>query len=107
MEESKVRNKATPAVRQLAQDLGLDLKHVQFEGSGPEGRILAEDVTRWRAIGLDIEHVHFEGSGPEGRILAKDVTRWACKEQRALLRYISEVIHTIGKPTRLLANNGV
>ena len=47
MEESKVRNKATPAVRQLAQDLGLDLKHVQFEGSGPEGRILAEDVTRW------------------------------------------------------------
>ena len=68
---------------------------------------MAEDVTRWRAIGLDIEHVHFEGSGPEGRILAKDVTRWACKEQRALLRYISEVIHTIGKPTRLLANNGV
>ena len=35
---------ATPVVRKLAKDLGVDLSRVQ--GSGPQGRILEEDVRR-------------------------------------------------------------
>ncbi len=37
--------KASPSVRQLARNLGIDLG--QVHGSGPEGRILLEDVTRF------------------------------------------------------------
>eukprot|EP00983_Pelagomonas_calceolata_P106584 1159247-Pelagomonas_calceolata.AAC.2 len=39
-------NRATPAVRQLARELGIDLARTPLEGSGPEGRILAGDVFR-------------------------------------------------------------
>jgi len=40
---STVLVKAAPSVRQLARKLGLDLAHVH--GSGPEGRILLDDLT--------------------------------------------------------------
>ncbi|HMI89709.1 MAG TPA: 2-oxo acid dehydrogenase subunit E2 [Polyangiales bacterium] len=36
---------AAPAVRQLARELGVDLKHVK--GSGPHGRVTKEDVQRY------------------------------------------------------------
>lgn len=52
--------RATPAVRRLAKDLGVDLSTVQ--GSGPDGRVTREDVERaaaapGRAAGGDVEVV--------------------------------------------------
>mmetsp|Transcript_29090 Transcript_29090/g.75245 ORF Transcript_29090/g.75245 Transcript_29090/m.75245 type:complete len:555 (-) Transcript_29090:635-2299(-) len=43
-------NRATPAVRQLARELGIDLARTPLEGSGPEGRILAGDVFRAASV---------------------------------------------------------
>ena len=40
--DSRARPRATPLVRKVAQDLGIDLAHV--EGTGPQGRITEEDV---------------------------------------------------------------
>jgi pyruvate dehydrogenase E2 component (dihydrolipoamide acetyltransferase) len=55
-EESKVR--ATPLVRKIAQELGVDLESV--EATGPQGRLTEEDVRR--AAGGQAP-----GPGPEGR----------------------------------------
>jgi pyruvate dehydrogenase E2 component (dihydrolipoamide acetyltransferase) len=41
---SKVKVRAIPAVRKLAQELGVNLE--ELRGSGPDGRILHEDVIR-------------------------------------------------------------
>lgn len=43
-ESSRERALATPAVRRLARELGLDINFV--EGTGPDGRVLAEDLRR-------------------------------------------------------------
>jgi 2-oxoisovalerate dehydrogenase E2 component (dihydrolipoyl transacylase) len=41
---AEVGVKAAPSVRQMARQLGVDLSHVR--GSGPQGRILIEDLSR-------------------------------------------------------------
>jgi pyruvate dehydrogenase E2 component (dihydrolipoamide acetyltransferase) len=54
------RVRATPLVRRLAQELGVDLE--SLDGSGPQGRVTEEDVRSAAASpGLAPEHV------PEGR----------------------------------------
>lgn len=80
---------ATPAARQLAKELHVEL--TQVRGSGPEGRITEADVHRFaeerarstevlaspaakklaRAHGLDL--VQIPGTGPGGRVTEKDV----------------------------------
>lgn len=45
--------KASPLVRRLAREKGIDLARVQ--GSGPEGRILQEDLDRYEARGAGSE----------------------------------------------------
>jgi pyruvate dehydrogenase E2 component (dihydrolipoyllysine-residue acetyltransferase) len=68
--EPKVR--ATPLVRKVAQELGVDLSTVT--GSGPQGRITEEDV---RAVGTT-GHVSVPGTetGPEGtRVPLRGVKR--------------------------------
>jgi pyruvate dehydrogenase E2 component (dihydrolipoyllysine-residue acetyltransferase) len=57
---SKGRVRATPLVRRLAQELGVDLSSV--EGTGPQGRVTDQDVRRAAtAEGLSL------GPGQEGR----------------------------------------
>jgi pyruvate dehydrogenase E2 component (dihydrolipoamide acetyltransferase) len=56
--ETKIR--ATPLVRRMAQELGVDL--AQLEGSGPQGRITEDDVRRAGSGGGLTP-----GAGPEGR----------------------------------------
>jgi pyruvate dehydrogenase E2 component (dihydrolipoamide acetyltransferase) len=56
--ETKIR--ATPLVRRMAQELGVDL--AQLEGSGPQGRITEEDVRSAEAGGGLTP-----SAGPEGR----------------------------------------
>lgn len=90
--------RATPAVRKLARELGVDL--AQVRGTGPEGRIREEDVrahveaqkvaateessgTRAspmarriaRELGVDLAQV--PGTGPGGRIREEDVRAFA------------------------------
>jgi pyruvate dehydrogenase E2 component (dihydrolipoamide acetyltransferase) len=57
-EDSKVR--ATPLVRKIAQELGVDLESV--EATGPQGRLTEEDVRRAATSGGQAP-----GPGPEGR----------------------------------------
>ncbi len=47
---------ATPAVRKLARDLGVDLSMVS--GSGPDGRVTREDVVAFAPTGDEPHHVH-------------------------------------------------
>jgi pyruvate dehydrogenase E2 component (dihydrolipoamide acetyltransferase) len=56
--ETKIR--ATPLVRRMAQELGVDL--AQLEGSGPQGRITEDDVRRAGSGGGLTP-----SAGPEGR----------------------------------------
>ncbi|GBC69654.1 Dihydrolipoyllysine-residue acetyltransferase component of pyruvate dehydrogenase complex [archaeon HR01] len=51
--ESRARVMATPAVKKLARELGVDLEKVV--GSGPGGRILEEDVRRAAAKPVEAE----------------------------------------------------
>jgi pyruvate dehydrogenase E2 component (dihydrolipoamide acetyltransferase) len=53
---------ATPLVRKIAKELGVDLATVA--GTGPNGRITEADV---RSAGTDISRVQDEGDVPEGR----------------------------------------
>jgi pyruvate/2-oxoglutarate dehydrogenase complex dihydrolipoamide acyltransferase (E2) component len=57
-EPSRIR--ATPLVRKIAQELGVDLEAV--EATGPQGRVTEEDVRRAAASGGQAP-----GPGPEGR----------------------------------------
>jgi pyruvate dehydrogenase E2 component (dihydrolipoamide acetyltransferase) len=95
--------RATPAVRKLARELGVDL--TQVHGTGPEGRIREEDVrahleaqkmtpteestgTRAspmarriaRELGVDLAQV--PGTGPGGRIREEDVRAFAEAQKR-------------------------
>jgi pyruvate dehydrogenase E2 component (dihydrolipoamide acetyltransferase) len=91
--------RATPVVRRLAKELGVDLAQVQ--GTGPEGRIRDEDVRAYseaqqvktadvaagstrtsplarriaKELGVDLALV--QGSGPGGRIREEDVRAFA------------------------------
>ena len=85
--------KASPAAKQLAEKLGIDLS--QVKASGPGGRILESDIHRYietrgpahtestrlkasplarrlaKEFGLNLTSI--EGSGPDGRIVRDDV----------------------------------
>lgn len=85
--------KASPAAKQIAEKLGIDL--LQVKASGPGGRILESDIHRYietrgptltestrlkasplarrlaKEFGLDLTSI--DGSGPDGRIVRDDV----------------------------------
>ena len=73
------RAKASPLARKIAAEQGLDLTAVQ--GSGPGGRIVAEDLSAVApaapviavAAEAGIDIATLTGSGPNGRIVAADV----------------------------------
>jgi pyruvate dehydrogenase E2 component (dihydrolipoamide acetyltransferase) len=52
---------ASPSIRKLARELGVDLARV--EGSGPRGRILRDDVQRFVK---DVMHAAASGAAPRG-----------------------------------------
>jgi 2-oxoglutarate dehydrogenase complex dihydrolipoamide succinyltransferase (E2) component len=55
---------ATPATRKLARDLGVDLATVQ--GTGPGGRIVDDDVRRFKDVGGRAAAVAVTVAGPRG-----------------------------------------
>lgn len=55
---------ATPATRKLARDLGVDLATVQ--GTGPGGRIVDDDVKRYKDVGGRAAAVAVTVTGPRG-----------------------------------------
>lgn len=104
---------ASPSVRRLARQQGVDLAEVAGTGSG--GRITAEDVTRReprrraisprarrvaRELGIDCTSLH--GSGRTGRIRERDVRAVAVKSDGTAVR-VSSVRRTIAE--RMLASH--
>ena len=90
--EAKVR--ATPLVRKVAQELGIDLSGVT--GTGPQGRITEEDV---RAAG----HVLVPGTGtaPEGtRLPLRGVRRQMFEHLTRAHREIPLVLHAVAESLR-------
>src|SRR5687767_7521786 len=71
------RVRATPLVRRLAQELGVDLASVA--GSGPQGRVTEDDV---RAA----------ASGAEGELVAQSHKQPSADERRVPLRGVRRVI---------------
>lgn len=67
------RAPATPAVRQLAKELGVDLQTVS--GSGPAGRITAEDVRRAGAGAAPAAPAAAASDGPEERVPVRGLRR--------------------------------
>lgn len=81
--------KATPAVRALAKQLGIDL--VKIRGTGSEGKITREDVER-AAAGTAAEERHDgESSGPIERIPLRGLRRTIAKRMHAARQRVSDV----------------
>jgi pyruvate/2-oxoglutarate dehydrogenase complex dihydrolipoamide acyltransferase (E2) component len=55
---------AAPATRKLAREIGVDLR--QVEPSGPGGRVVREDIERYRELGVRIERVESPSSLHDG-----------------------------------------
>ncbi|MDE0089697.1 MAG: 2-oxo acid dehydrogenase subunit E2 [Candidatus Poribacteria bacterium] len=111
--------KASPAAKQLAEKLTIDLTHVK--ASGPGGRILESDIHRYietrgptptestrlkasplarrlaKEFGLDITSI--AGSGPDGRIVRDDVMQASTETPAQIFRAepaASEVVELSG-----------
>jgi pyruvate dehydrogenase E2 component (dihydrolipoamide acetyltransferase) len=74
---------ATPAVRRLARDLGVDLASV--EGSGPERRVTREDVERAASGSGDVEEIPVS---PIRRAIAENLARQAAIPQVTTFREV-------------------
>ncbi len=90
-EASAASGRAGPAIRRLARETGVDMSQVQ--GSGPSGRILAEDIqgatdnpsdggskrlkisprAKRVALELSIDWTRIRGTGKTGRIRERDI----------------------------------
>lgn len=112
--------KASPAAKQLAEKLGIDL--LQVKPSGPGGRILESDIHRYietrgptltestrlkasplarrlaKEFGLDLTSI--DGSGPDGRIVRDDVLQ-------ASTEVPTQVIHTGPVPGEVVEFSGI
>lgn len=81
------RSGATPAVRKLAKDLGVDLSTI--EGSGPDGRVSREDVERAASAGAAPEtDVEVEPLSPLRRAIAENLSRAAAIPQVTTFRTV-------------------
>lgn len=83
--------KATPPVRQLARSLGVDLSSVV--GSGPEGRILRQDVEAAAAEAPGADDRTMETSLPERRLPLRGIRRTIAERMSAAHRAIPAVTH--------------
>ncbi|MDA2938564.1 2-oxo acid dehydrogenase subunit E2, partial [Acidobacteria bacterium AH-259-A15] len=57
---------ATPAVRRLAREMGVELSQVQ--GSGPRGRVTREDLERFKSAPAEIRPERVEPRPPSGEV---------------------------------------
>ena len=112
--------KASPAAKQLAEKLGIDLS--QVKASGPGGRILESDIHRYietrgptltettrlkasplarrlaKEFGLDLTSI--AGSGPDGRVVRDDVLQ-------ATTEIPAQVFHTESTPLESIEFSGI
>jgi pyruvate dehydrogenase E2 component (dihydrolipoamide acetyltransferase) len=81
--------KATPAVRALAKQLGIDL--TKLRGTGSEGKVTREDVER-AASGTSVEERHdTDSSDPVERIPLRGLRRTIAKRMHAARQRVSDV----------------
>ncbi|WP_306533952.1 dihydrolipoamide acetyltransferase family protein [Geobacter sp.] len=83
--------RASPAVRRLAREKGIDLR--QVEGSGPEGRILQEDLERFQAGTKVTEKLPAEGESAAGP--AEGGTEPLSRMRSAIAKVTGEAWRTI------------
>ncbi len=89
------RIKISPLAKKMAADAGIDIG--QVSGSGPDGRILKEDIEKMihvpkeddrikispfarktaKELGIDYTKSAIKGSGPDGRIIKEDIDAFA------------------------------
>ncbi|RII29033.1 MAG: 2-oxo acid dehydrogenase subunit E2 [Geobacter sp.] len=82
--------KASPLVRRLAREKGIDLREV--EGSGPAGRILQDDLEGFLGKQVMVEE---EASKPEPSIAAAGVAQPLSRMRAAIARTVAEAWRTI------------
>ena len=78
-----VRTEATPAVRALAKELGVALESVK--GTGPNGRITADDVKGFSSAGAGASGAPVAASGAETRLPLRGLRRKIAEHMRKSL----------------------
>ena len=82
---------AAPSVRQLARELGIDISKVP--GTGPSGRISAEDVTKY--VKSVLSGKSSQGPARESRPLP-DFTKWGEVERKQITTTRRKIADTLG-----------
>lgn len=88
---SSIGVSATPAVRKLAQELGVDLSSVK--GTGPNGRITEDDVRSQKAGGTKTAAASLVSHGPEERVPFRGIRRKTAELMAQSLRSTASVTH--------------
>ncbi len=81
--------KATPAIRKLARELGLDL--TQIRGTGPEGRVVKEDIERITAPPPEAVGGEADAHGPVQRIPLRGIRRTVAKRMQEARQRVPDV----------------
>jgi pyruvate dehydrogenase E2 component (dihydrolipoamide acetyltransferase) len=104
-EDGRVR--ISPLAKKMAADAGIDI--AQVNGSGPEGRILKEDIEKMiqapkeeerikispfarktaKELGIDYAKFEIKGSGPQGRIIKDDIVTLANAQKEQPQKVVS------------------
>jgi pyruvate dehydrogenase E2 component (dihydrolipoamide acetyltransferase) len=96
---------ASPPVRRLAREMGIDLRSV--EGTGDGGRVTREDVLRAAETGADTseaEQVGAEGEGEDRHVPVRGIRRLIAEKMTRSIREIPHVTTFLTvDATRLLA----
>ncbi|MBI4369796.1 MAG: 2-oxo acid dehydrogenase subunit E2 [Elusimicrobia bacterium] len=83
---------ATPAVRKLAKDLGIDLAKVR--GTGPNGRIVEEDIRSFSFVPTpSAQHLAPSSFGPEERVPFSGIRRKTAEKMALSYRNVAHVTH--------------
>jgi pyruvate dehydrogenase E2 component (dihydrolipoamide acetyltransferase) len=74
---------ASPSVRRMARELGVDIYEIQ--GTGPGGRIAAEDVSKQaRSLITGLKSAAAAGSAPGGLAALPDFSQWGEVERKPM-----------------------
>jgi len=94
--------KAGPAARKAATELGVDINHLT--GTGPRGRVLREDVEK--SLGGGIEHFRWRGDNVHASIM-EPFTRFTPNKQYPNRRGTGSKTSAQTQESRIIPNSGM